>query len=37
VIDAVWRRGAQLVASGRHVRHETIASRYREVLAKILA
>jgi formiminoglutamate deiminase len=37
VIDAVWRRGEQLVESGRHVRHEAIAARYREVLTRILA
>ena len=37
VIDSVWRRGVQVVSGGRHVRYETIASRYREVLTRILA
>jgi formiminoglutamate deiminase len=37
VIDAVWRRGVQLVRSGRHVRYDAIAARYRDVLARILA
>jgi formiminoglutamate deiminase len=37
LIDAVWRRGVQVVSRGRHVRYETIASRYREVLTRILA
>jgi formiminoglutamate deiminase len=37
LIDAVWRRGVQVVSRGRHVRYEAIASRYREVLTRILA
>ena len=36
-IDGVWRQGVQVVAGGRHRDRETIAARYRTVLAKLLA
>ncbi|MBL8554013.1 MAG: formimidoylglutamate deiminase [Phenylobacterium sp.] len=36
-VEAVWRRGRQVVASGRHVRSAEIATAYREVLRKLLA
>ena len=36
-IDGVWRRGAQVVADGRHVRRDAIAARYRQTIARLLA
>ena len=36
-IDGVWRRGRQVVSSGRHRDRAAIAARYRSVLAKLLA
>jgi formiminoglutamate deiminase len=36
-VDAVWRRGRQVVANGRHVRAPEIAAAYRDVLKKLLA
>ena len=36
-IDCVWRRGAKLVAGGRHRAREPIAARFRQVLARLLA
>ena len=34
--DAVWRRGRQVVANGRHVAHAETARRYARVLSRIL-
>lgn len=36
-IDAVWRRGQQLVVGGRHIARPAIAARYRQTLAALLA
>jgi formimidoylglutamate deiminase len=36
VIDGVWRAGRQVVAAGRHVHHERITQRYREVMQRLL-
>ncbi|MBX3484684.1 formimidoylglutamate deiminase [Phenylobacterium sp.] len=36
-VAAVWRRGRQVVADGRHVRRREIAAPYRAVLRKLLA
>lgn len=36
-IDRVWRRGKQVVSSGRHVRRDAIAARYAGVLGRLLA
>lgn len=35
--DRVWRRGMEVVASGRHRAREAISARYRKVLAKLIA
>lgn len=35
-IDAVWRRGTQVVKGGRHRAADAIAARYRTVVAKLL-
>ena len=35
-VDAVWRRGRQVVANGRHVRSAEIAARYRRALQTVL-
>ncbi len=35
-IDCVWRAGRKVVCGGRHVQHERISSRYREVLRRLL-
>jgi formiminoglutamate deiminase len=35
-IDGIWRRGEQLVSGGRHIRRESVAERYRALLAAIL-
>ena len=35
-IDSVWRRGAQVVAGGRHVARPAITARYRAALARLL-
>ncbi|MEA1672061.1 formimidoylglutamate deiminase [Nitrospirillum sp. BR 11163] len=34
-IDGVWRRGRQVVNTGRHQRREAIVARYREVLERL--
>lgn len=36
-IDGVWRRGRQVVARGRHVDRDRIATRYRATLKELLA
>ncbi|WP_308237906.1 amidohydrolase family protein [Phenylobacterium sp. J426] len=36
-VSAVWRRGRQVVADGRHVARDAIVARYRETLARITA
>jgi formimidoylglutamate deiminase len=36
VIDGVWRAGRKVVAGGRHVQHERITRRYREVIQRLL-
>jgi formimidoylglutamate deiminase len=36
-IDGVWRAGQKVVAAGQHVQQERIATRYREVLQRLLA
>ncbi len=36
-VDCVWRHGAKVVSGGRHLARDTIAKRYRETLAKVLA
>ncbi len=35
-IDTVWRGGKQLVAEGRHIHAESVSTRYRDVLARLL-
>ncbi len=35
-IDTVWRAGRRLVSGGRHVRAESVATRYRAVLERVL-
>jgi formiminoglutamate deiminase len=35
--DRVWRRGVEVVASGRHRAREAVSARYRKVLAKLIA
>lgn len=35
-IDAVWRRGRQMVCDGRHHHREQVAVRYREALVRLL-
>jgi formimidoylglutamate deiminase len=37
VIDCVWRFGRKVVSGGRHVRRDAITTRYRRVLADLLA
>lgn len=37
VVEAVWRRGEQVVSQGRHRNAGTIASRYRAALKRVLA
>ncbi|MEZ0243747.1 MAG: formimidoylglutamate deiminase [Sphingomonas sp.] len=36
-IDCVWRNGEKLVENGRHIHADTIATRYRATLARLLA
>ena len=36
-IDTVWRAGRQVVANGRHIASEAIATRYRAVLTELAA
>lgn len=36
-VSAVWRRGRQVVESGRHVARDAIVARYRRTLARITA
>jgi formimidoylglutamate deiminase len=36
-VDAVWRRGRQVVAEGRHVERPALERRYREVVGRLLA
>lgn len=36
-VDCVWRRGRKIVSQGRHIARDSIASRYRGTLAKVLA
>jgi cytosine/adenosine deaminase-related metal-dependent hydrolase len=36
-IDCVWRFGRKVVSGGRHIRRDTIAARYRRVLAGLLS
>jgi formimidoylglutamate deiminase len=36
VIDCVWRAGRKVVAAGRHVQHDRISRRYREVMQRLL-
>jgi formiminoglutamate deiminase len=36
-VGAVWRRGRQVVADGRHLAREAIAARYRAAVARIVA
>ncbi len=36
-IDCVWRAGRKIVADGRHIDAEAIATRYRHTLARLLA
>jgi len=36
-VDCVWRHGQRVVTAGRHVRHDSIAARYRTVLGRLLA
>ncbi|MGA0608286.1 formimidoylglutamate deiminase [Phenylobacterium sp. VNQ135] len=36
-VSAVWRRGRQVVAQGRHIDRDAIVTRYREALARITA
>jgi len=35
-IDCVWRAGHKVVAGGRHIRRDSIARRYREVMRRLL-
>jgi formimidoylglutamate deiminase len=35
-IDGVWRAGRKLVAAGQHIEHERIATRYRQVMQRLL-
>jgi formimidoylglutamate deiminase len=35
-IDCVWRAGRKVVAEGRHVQRERLATRYRETLQRLL-
>jgi formiminoglutamate deiminase len=37
VVDTVWRRGAKVVAEGRHHQADAVAARYRRTLQKLLA
>jgi len=36
MVESVWRHGKKVVAGGRHVDHERITVRYRNVLTKLL-
>ncbi|MBN2971819.1 formimidoylglutamate deiminase [Roseomonas aeriglobus] len=36
-IDGVWRRGKRVVAGGRHVARDVIATRYADTLARLIA
>jgi cytosine/adenosine deaminase-related metal-dependent hydrolase len=36
VVDCVWRQGRKVVESGRHVERETVAARYRRVMAELM-
>ncbi|MGB7654910.1 MAG: formimidoylglutamate deiminase [Novosphingobium sp.] len=36
-VDGVWRRGKQVVSSGRHVARDPIAANYRSTIARLLA
>jgi len=36
-VDCVWRGGRRVVEAGRHLRREAVASRYRAILARLLA
>jgi formiminoglutamate deiminase len=37
VVDCVWRYGRKIVSGGRHIGRDAIATRYRAVLASLLA
>jgi formiminoglutamate deiminase len=37
VVDCVWRRGHKVVSDGRHIHRDAITTRYRRVLARLLA
>ncbi len=36
-VDSVWRRGAQVVAGGKHIARAAIIARYRRTLTRLLA